>query len=232
MERSRVAADWAPGNICSFRQRHHFQGNIASDTWHAIYRRSRRSQDNPPVQRPGIRGISDWGEAGSGFLSLAGTWLRLKRSLRKLNPLFRRLPMGSIAKSLATGVAVAGSISLIAASAWAQKYRAGSIEVDHSWALATTDYDLTNSAAYMLLSDHGTEPDQLVSASSPIARKVVLHVFNVENGVLRDAPGLGDPDYPRYCTDGSGAGRRACHAGRTEAAAASRRELPTDSFLQ
>jgi copper(I)-binding protein len=91
--------------------------------------------------------------------------------------------MGSIAKSLATGVAVAGSISLIAASAWAQKYRAGSIEVDHSWALATTDYDLTNSAAYMLLSDHGTEPDQLVSASSPIARKVVLHVFNVENGV-------------------------------------------------
>jgi periplasmic copper chaperone A len=90
--------------------------------------------------------------------------------------------MGSIARSLATGVAVAGTISLIAGSAWAQNYRAGSIEVDHPWAVATTGYDLTNSAAYMLLSDHGTEPDQLVSATSPIASKVALHVFNVENG--------------------------------------------------
>jgi len=91
--------------------------------------------------------------------------------------------MGSLIRSLATGVAVAGTISLIAASAWAQNYRAGSIEVDRPWARATTGYDLTNSAAYMLLSDHGTEPDRLVSASSPIAREVVLHVFNVENGV-------------------------------------------------
>lgn len=91
--------------------------------------------------------------------------------------------MGRIARSLATGIAVTGTISLIAVSAWAQNYRAGSIEVAHPWALATTGYDLTNSAAYMRLSDHGAQPDQLVSAASPIAGKVVLHVFSVENGV-------------------------------------------------
>jgi len=87
------------------------------------------------------------------------------------------------AKLLMTGVAVACAVSMIGAAAWAQNYRAGSIEVEHPWALATTGYDLTNSAAYMRIGDHGTQPDQLVSAASPVARKVALHVFTVENGV-------------------------------------------------
>jgi copper(I)-binding protein len=59
----------------------------------------------------------------------------------------------------------------------------GQIDVDNPWALATKGFDLTNGAAYMRLTDHGTQPDQLVSASTPVARKVQLHVFNVENGV-------------------------------------------------
>jgi copper(I)-binding protein len=52
---------------------------------------------------------------------------------------------------------------------------------------------LTNSAAYMRLIDRGTVSDQLVSATSPVAQKVKLHVFNVENGVygMHPVSGLG-----------------------------------------
>jgi len=91
--------------------------------------------------------------------------------------------MNRKAGSLTAGIAVAGALALIAPASWAQKYRAGSIDVEQPWALATAGYDLTNSAAYMRIGDHGSQPDQLISASSPVARKVVLHVFEVENGV-------------------------------------------------
>jgi periplasmic copper chaperone A len=91
--------------------------------------------------------------------------------------------MESMAKSLMAGIAVAGAIALTTVAARAQNYHAGPIEVDHPWALATTGFDLTNAAAYMRLSDHGAQPDQLVSAASPVAAKVALHVFDVENGV-------------------------------------------------
>ena len=35
----------------------------------------------------------------------------------------------------------------------------------------------------MTLIDQGAEPDELVAASSPVARKLELHVFDVANGV-------------------------------------------------
>jgi periplasmic copper chaperone A len=91
--------------------------------------------------------------------------------------------MKGVTRSLTAGIAVAGAIAFTAGTAWAQNYHVGQIDVDNPWALATTGFDLTNGAAYMRLSDHGTQPDQLVSASSPVARKIELHVFNVENGI-------------------------------------------------
>ena len=81
-------------------------------------------------------------------------------------------------------IAIAAAvIAFTAAVALAQDYKVGEIQVDHAWAPAMTGAKLTNSAAYMRLTDRGTEPDELISASSPIAGKVELHVFNVENGV-------------------------------------------------
>jgi periplasmic copper chaperone A len=91
--------------------------------------------------------------------------------------------MNSVMRPLTAGIAIAGAIALTAGGAWAQNYRVGQIEVGNPWALATSGYDLTNGAAYMVLSDRGTQPDQLVSATTPVARKMELHVFNVENGV-------------------------------------------------
>jgi len=69
----------------------------------------------------------------------------------------------------------------ISSTAWAQNSKVGDIEIDHAWAPAATT--ASNSAAYMLLADTGTKPDQLISASSPVAQKVLLHVFSVENGI-------------------------------------------------
>jgi periplasmic copper chaperone A len=68
-------------------------------------------------------------------------------------------------------------------AAFAQTYKAGDIEVADPWAPSMTGPKLTSSAAYMRLIDRGTISDQLVSATSPVAQKVELHVFNVENGI-------------------------------------------------
>lgn len=82
------------------------------------------------------------------------------------------------------------SIAIIAAlcvlsvgAAFGQNNEAGDIQVAHPWAPAVTGANLTNGAAYMSLTDQGTVPDELISASSPVARRAELHVFDVENGV-------------------------------------------------
>jgi len=66
-------------------------------------------------------------------------------------------------------------------TACAENAKVGDIEIDHAWAAATTK--ATNSAAYMTLINTGTKLDELVSATSPVAHKVALHVFDVKNGV-------------------------------------------------
>ena len=81
-------------------------------------------------------------------------------------------------------IAIAAALLLFGVgAAFAQTYKVGDIEVAHPWAPPMTGPKLTNSAAYMRLIDRGTVSDQLVSATSPVAQKVELHVFNVENGI-------------------------------------------------
>jgi periplasmic copper chaperone A len=80
-------------------------------------------------------------------------------------------------------IIAAAMVVFAGGAALAQNYKVADIAVDHAWAPAMTEAKLTNSAAYMRLFDRGTEPDELISASSPVAGKVELHVFNVENGV-------------------------------------------------
>jgi periplasmic copper chaperone A len=83
------------------------------------------------------------------------------------------------ALALAVAVAIIGGGGV----AFAQNNKVGDIEVAYPWAPATNGSQLTNSAAYMNLTDHGAAPDTLISASSPVAQNVQLHVFDVENGV-------------------------------------------------
>jgi periplasmic copper chaperone A len=78
-------------------------------------------------------------------------------------------------------IAIAAALASIAGTGFAQTH--STIEVASPWAAATADTTLTNSAVYMSLTDRGTRSDELVAASSPVAQKVELHVFDVENGV-------------------------------------------------
>ena len=83
-------------------------------------------------------------------------------------------------KTIAIGATV---LVLSVATAFAQTHKVGDIEVTNAWAPATTGAKLTNSAAYMSLVDQGSKSDELIAASSAVAQKVELHVFEVENGV-------------------------------------------------
>jgi periplasmic copper chaperone A len=83
-------------------------------------------------------------------------------------------------KTLAVAAAV---LALSVGAAFAQNHKVGDIEITDAWAPATTGAKPTNSAAYMSLVDQGSKPDELIAASSAVAQKVELHVFEVENGV-------------------------------------------------
>ena len=56
----------------------------------------------------------------------------------------------------------------------AHDYKAGNIEVAHPWSRALPEV-ARNGAAYMELSNNGSEVDRLLSASSPIAKRAELH---------------------------------------------------------
>ena len=81
-------------------------------------------------------------------------------------------------------IAIAAALLISSAAvAFAQNDRIGDIQIGHPWAPAATGSKLTNSAVYMSLIDSGLKSDELIGASSPVAQKVELHVFSVENGV-------------------------------------------------
>jgi periplasmic copper chaperone A len=87
------------------------------------------------------------------------------------------------AQIMKTILSAAAVLALATGTALAQSDRVGDIRIAGAWAPAMTAAKLTNSAAYMSLTDIGTKPDELISASSPVAQKVELHAFTVENGV-------------------------------------------------
>ena len=94
-------------------------------------------------------------------------------------------------------IAIAAALLVFGVDATlAKTYKVGDIEVAHPWAPPITGSKLTNSAAYMRLIDRGTVSDHFISATSPVAQKVELHVFNVENGVIRMHPVLGIKSAP------------------------------------
>ena len=80
---------------------------------------------------------------------------------------------------------VAVFVSLCAAgAAYATDYKLGTIAIDHPWARPTAEGTQTG-AAYLLLTNKGSAPDTLVSASSPVAGKTQIHQTTDEGGVMK-----------------------------------------------
>lgn len=86
---------------------------------------------------------------------------------------------------LAVAVALA-----MAASAGAHEYKSNAIKVVHPRANSTLA-GATKGVAFMKIVNDGARPVRLLSASSPIARKVEIHAMSIEKGVMRMRPMTG-----------------------------------------
>ena len=78
-------------------------------------------------------------------------------------------------------------LSLAAGAAAAQEFKAGSIEVDNPWSRATPK-GAKVAAGYLTIKNTGTDPDRLVSGTSPAAGKVEIHEMSMDKGVMKMRP--------------------------------------------
>jgi periplasmic copper chaperone A len=84
------------------------------------------------------------------------------------------------------GIFVACTIAFSSA-AHAYDYKVGSIEIDRPWSRAVPK-GATVAAGYLTIRNTGSEPDRLVSGSTPVAGKFEIHEMSMDNGVMRMRP--------------------------------------------
>ena len=73
---------------------------------------------------------------------------------------------------------------LWSSAASAHEYKLGSLEIGHPWARATPPTAPTG-GGYLSVKNTGTEPDRLISISSPAAGTVQVHEMKMEGNVMR-----------------------------------------------
>jgi periplasmic copper chaperone A len=83
-------------------------------------------------------------------------------------------------------VAFAFAIGLSSASC-AYDYKVGALEIDHPWSRAVPR-GATVAAGYLTIRNTGTEPDRLVSGSTPVAGKFEIHEMTMDKGIMRMRP--------------------------------------------
>ena len=66
----------------------------------------------------------------------------------------------------------------------AHSYKLGALEIGHPWARATPPTAPTG-GGYLSVKNTGTEPDRLLSVSSPAAQTVQVHEMKMEGNVMR-----------------------------------------------
>ena len=67
------------------------------------------------------------------------------------------------------------TLALAASAALGHSHEKGDIQVRHPWARATPP-GATVAAGYLEIRNNGKEPDRLLSASTPVAKRVEMHV--------------------------------------------------------
>jgi copper(I)-binding protein len=73
---------------------------------------------------------------------------------------------------------------LIAGSALAQNYKLGALQIDQPWARATPP-SAPAGGGFLKITNTGTTPDRLVSASSPAAGLTQIHEMKMDGSVMR-----------------------------------------------
>ena len=75
-------------------------------------------------------------------------------------------------------------IAALSASASAGQYALGNLSVERPWAREMPPV-APNGAAYLRIENAGAAADRIVSASSPIARRVEFHTHEMDGGVMK-----------------------------------------------
>jgi copper(I)-binding protein len=75
-------------------------------------------------------------------------------------------------------------LALLAPAALGHNHEKGDIQVRHPWSRATPPGAKVG-VGYMEIRNRGAQPDKLLSASTPIARAVELHVTQREGDVMK-----------------------------------------------
>lgn len=90
-------------------------------------------------------------------------------------------------RTLLRAALLASPFLLLADAARAHDYQAGDIAIGHPWTRAVGATAPT-AAGYMSFANRGTEADRLVSAETPMARRVEFHEMSLTDGVMRMRP--------------------------------------------
>lgn len=94
-----------------------------------------------------------------------------------------RLTRTVLVLALLLGLAAPASL----APAAAHEFKLGDLHVDHPWARASIGAAKAG-AAYVTITNHGSETDRLVAAATPVARNASLHSHLMEDGVMKMRP--------------------------------------------
>ena len=76
------------------------------------------------------------------------------------------------------------ALLVIAAPAAAHDYKLGALEIGNPWARATPQTAPTG-GGYLTVKNTGTEPDRLLSVSSPAASAVQVHEMKMDGSIMR-----------------------------------------------
>jgi len=86
--------------------------------------------------------------------------------------------------TLASRFAAVAVLSLAALAAQAHSFKVGELKIGHPYARATVAGQPTG-GGYLVLENHGTAGDRLVSASAQVSARVELHSMSMEGDVMR-----------------------------------------------
>jgi len=79
---------------------------------------------------------------------------------------------------------VAAMLSLAAAPAVAEEFKAGDITIDQAWSRATPKGAAVG-VGYLVIHNRGAAPDRLVGGSADFAGAVAVHEMTMDNGIMR-----------------------------------------------
>jgi copper(I)-binding protein len=87
------------------------------------------------------------------------------------------------------GILVASlvAVSVLSGTASALDYKVGALEIDNPWSRAVPK-GAKVAAGYMTIKNAGTEPDRLVSGSTPVAGRFEIHEMSMDKGIMKMRP--------------------------------------------